>query len=88
MTPGCKPRAPDALLFTRAGIPRRDAGLQTSRSRCQSAWQSARKMSRKPPLGLPHQQRIRKASEETVRVGLKGCALDQTCASWCSRFLP
>ena len=27
-----------------------------------------------------------RAYEETVRVGLKGCARDQTCASWCSRL--
>ena len=82
-------RCPLAHADARGGITRRDAGLQTSRSRRQSARQSARKMSRKPSLGLPHQQRVsnvRKSYVETVRVGLKECALDQTCASWCSRF--
>jgi len=34
--------------------PRRDAGLQISRPRRQSA----RKMPRKPPMGLPHQQKV------------------------------
>ena len=53
---------------------RRDAGLQTSRSRRQSA----RKMSRKPSLGLPHQQRVsnvQKALDATMKkpcVGLAG----------------
>jgi len=27
-----------------------------------------------------------RAYEEAVRVGLEGCARDQTCVSWCSRF--
>ena len=27
-----------------------------------------------------------RAYEEAVRVGLKGCARDQTCVSWCSRL--
>jgi len=38
----------------------------------QGSVQNARKMSRKPPLGLPHQQRVQRAlrdDEETVRVG-------------------
>ena len=64
---------------------RRDAGLQTSRSRRKTA----RKMPRKPSLGLPHQQRVsivQRAYEETVRVGLNGFARDQPCASWCSRL--
>ena len=38
----------------------------------QGSGQNARKMSRKPSLGLPHQQRVQRAlrdDEETVRVG-------------------
>ena len=80
-----RPRRPLAHADARGGTLRRDAGLKTSRPRRQSA----RKMSRKPPLGLPHQQRVsnvQRAYEGTVRVGLKGCARDQTCASWFSRL--
>jgi len=47
-----QPRRPLAHVDACGGTPRRDAGLQTSRLRRQSA----RKMPRKPPLGLPHQQ--------------------------------
>ena len=50
------PRAPAPLARadTCGGTPRGDAGLQKSRPRRQSA----RKMSRKPSLGLPHQQQV------------------------------
>ena len=51
--------------------------------------QSARKMPRKPPLGLPHQQRVQRAHCATMKKpfawGLAGCARDQPCASWVSR---
>ena len=49
------PRAPAPLAHAdaRRGAPCHDAGMQISRPR----HRSARKMPRKPPLGLPHQQR-------------------------------
>jgi len=80
-----RPRCPLSHANARGGTPRRDAGLQTSRPRRHST----QKMPRKPSLGLPHQQRVlnvHRAYEETVRVGLKECAQDQTCAFWCSRL--
>ena len=85
------PRAPAPLAHADAhrGTPRRDAGLQTSRSRRQSA----RKMSQIPQLGPPAPtkgfERLESAwrdDKETVRKGLTGCTRDKPCASSGSRL--
>jgi hypothetical protein len=84
------PRAPAPLAHAdaRRGTPRRDAGLQTSRPRRQSA----RKMSRNcpgpaaPTTGFERSKSAWRDDEEAVRVGLTGCARDQPCASWGSRL--
>ena len=61
---------------TRPSRHRRRPTPRPSRARpsrvAQGSGQNARKMSRKPSLGLPHQQRVQRAlrdDEETVRVG-------------------
>ena len=55
----------------------------------QGSGQNARKMSRKPSLGLPHQQRVQRPHCTTMKKpfawGLAGCARDRPCASWVSR---
>jgi len=78
--------APPRLLPTPTRAEEHLAGLQFSRPRRQSA----RKMSRKLPLGRPHQQRVSNVQdsksawrddEGVVRVGLTECAGNQPCAS-------
>ena len=88
--PRLRPRRPAPNTNTSLGCrscasaPSHVAGLQTPSLRRQSA----RKMSPKLSLGLPHQHSkgAWSGDEETVRVGLAGCARDQPCASSSSRL--
>ena len=77
-----RPRRPLTHADTRGGPPRCGAGLKTSRPRRQSA----RKIYQNRPWASRTNNGLRTSNEETVRVGLKGCARDHTCASWCSRL--
>ena len=88
-TPGCGPEGYSghqafAHADTHRGAHRHDAGLWTCRPprlypRRHAEHLAGLKIVRHP---RPHPP----AREEAARVGLKGCAWDHTCASWCSRL--